>query len=157
MPAERQPQRTGHRQSPALQRALRYTEQPGDLDLSEEPQCRFSRVVHAEQVRTLTDESRYHLRPRAGGCRVLQPNPFPGDTGAEVSLKERVVKFLHSQSHREEPRPSAALDFPSIKAEPVAALIFIHKADEAHFTDMCAAVEIDPASLIQSLTAHPST
>jgi wobble nucleotide-excising tRNase len=72
----------------------------------------------------------------------------------DPSLKERVVKFLHSQSHREEPRPSAALDFPSIEAELVAALSFIHKADEPHFNDMCAAVSVEPAAILRSFAAH---
>lgn len=72
----------------------------------------------------------------------------------DASLKERVVKFLHSQSHREEPRPSAALDFPSIEAELVAALTFIYKADATHFIDMCKAVDLDPAVILQSFASH---
>jgi wobble nucleotide-excising tRNase len=63
-------------------------------------------------------------------------------------LARRVVKFLHGQSHREEPRPSAALDFPSIETELKSALQFIQKADADHFTEMCKAVEIDEAALI---------
>lgn len=72
----------------------------------------------------------------------------------DPSLKERVVKFLHSQSHREEPRPSAALDFPSIEAELVAALSFIYQADRPHFDDMCAAVGVDPRAVLQSFSEH---
>lgn len=68
-------------------------------------------------------------------------------------LKERVVRFLHSQSHREEPRPSAALDFPSIEAELVTTLRFIQQADGSHFDDMCAAVDIDPETLLNELAA----
>lgn len=75
----------------------------------------------------------------------------------DASLKERVVRFLHSQSHREEPRPSAALDFPSIEAELVAALTFIHQADEGHFTDMCTAVDVKPAELLVSLATQQPT
>ncbi len=76
--------------------------------------------------------------------------------GIDESLKERVVQFLHSQSHREEPRPSAALDFPSIEAELVATLAFIQRADGDHFKDMCIAIGLDPETLIQDLGSHTS-
>jgi hypothetical protein len=46
------------------------------------------------------------------------------------------------------------LDFPSIEAELVAALSFIHKADEPHFNDMCAAVSVEPAAILRSFAAH---
>lgn len=76
--------------------------------------------------------------------------------GIDPSLKERVVKFLHSQSHREEPRPSAALDFPSIKAELIAALAFIQKADTPHFNAMCAAVGVETGAILTHFPGHRS-
>ncbi|QIM19578.1 AAA family ATPase [Leucobacter coleopterorum] len=74
----------------------------------------------------------------------------------DPAVKQRAVKFLHSQSHREEPRPSAALDFPSIEAELVATLSFIYKADGPHFIDMCVAVGVDSNLLLKDLAAFPA-
>ncbi|WP_224780998.1 AAA family ATPase [Leucobacter sp. Psy1] len=62
-------------------------------------------------------------------------------------LAERVVKFLHSQSHREEPRPSGALDFPSIREELTTALVFMYLADREHFLAMVKAVGMDPQAV----------
>lgn len=66
-------------------------------------------------------------------------------------LARRIVKFLHGMSHREEPRPTSALDFPSIEQELCASLEFMHLADHKHFKDMCKAVELDYLSLVEAL------
>lgn len=66
------------------------------------------------------------------------------DNDIDQALAKRVVKFLHGQSHREEARPSAAPDFPTLEEELRAAMKFIRMADEQHFLSMCAAVEVDP-------------
>ncbi|MCL2793958.1 MAG: AAA family ATPase [Microbacteriaceae bacterium] len=69
------------------------------------------------------------------------------ESGIDPVLSRRVVKFLHGQSHREEPRPTSALDFPSTVSELQAALDFIRRADPNHFSAMCKAVEIDASAL----------
>jgi hypothetical protein len=69
------------------------------------------------------------------------------DTGIDAVLARRVVKFLHGQSHREEPRPTSALNFPSIENELKAALEFMQQADGKHFAKMCKAVGIDEREL----------
>lgn len=66
-------------------------------------------------------------------------------------LAGRVVKFLHGMSHREEPRPNSALDFPSIEHELRSALDFMHRGDAKHFAAMCNAVELDPASVLAAI------
>ncbi|MFJ4046679.1 AAA family ATPase [Microbacterium sp. NPDC089987] len=66
-------------------------------------------------------------------------------------LARRIVKFLHGMSHREEPCPTSALDFPSIEQELCASLEFMHLADHKHFKDMCKAVELDYLSLVGAL------
>nr|RZI36687.1 hypothetical protein BJQ95_00903 [Cryobacterium sp. SO1] len=66
-------------------------------------------------------------------------------------LSRRVVKFMHSQSHREEPRPTSALDFPSVEAELRAALDFMRRADGSHFEEMCKAVGVGHTPLLAAL------
>ncbi|MHA3722557.1 AAA family ATPase [Leucobacter sp. HY1910] len=78
-------------------------------------------------------------------------NAVAANAFIDGALKERVVKFLHSQSHREEPRPSSALDFPSIETELAATLRFIHAADGPHFEAMCRSVDLDPVVILQNL------
>lgn len=69
----------------------------------------------------------------------------------DENLSHRVRVFLNSQSHREEPRPSETLDFPSIQRELQACLLFMFKADKSHFLDMCSATKFDPAQLIEQI------
>lgn len=66
----------------------------------------------------------------------------------DPALSKRVVKFMHGQSHREDPNPVTALDFPSIEGELRAVLTFMHAADPDHFTNMCKAVAIDPSFIL---------
>lgn len=66
-----------------------------------------------------------------------------GDHGA---LRTRVVKFVHGHSHRLEPSPTAALDFPSIETELHTVLEFMRLADERHFESMCKAVGVDASA-----------
>lgn len=69
-------------------------------------------------------------------------------------LARRVVKFLHGQSHREEPRPTSALDFPSVEAELRAALDFMSRADGPHFKEMCKGVDVDHTSMMAALATE---
>lgn len=69
------------------------------------------------------------------------------DSQMDGVLARRVVKFLHGQSHREEPRPTSALDFPTISSELKSALQFMLVADSKHFGKMCKAVGIDENAL----------
>ncbi|WP_370443678.1 AAA family ATPase [Cryobacterium sp. M23] len=72
-------------------------------------------------------------------------------------LARRVVKFMHGQSHREEPRPTSALDFPSVEAELRAALDFMRRADGPHFEEMCKAVDVDHTTIIAALGTNTVT
>jgi wobble nucleotide-excising tRNase len=60
----------------------------------------------------------------------------------DPTLSKRVVKFLHGQSHREDPNPESSLDFPSVEIELKAVLEFMRQADEDHFINMCRAVGV---------------
>jgi wobble nucleotide-excising tRNase len=66
-------------------------------------------------------------------------------------LSSRVVKFLHGHSHREDPSPISALDFPSIEAELKSVLEYMRLADGVHFKNMCIAVNIDESKLTARL------
>lgn len=68
--------------------------------------------------------------------------------GVEESLVRRVVKFMHGQSHRENPNPTTGLDFPSIQGELIAVIKFMRETDKNHFTNMCKAVKIIEQELI---------
>jgi hypothetical protein len=69
------------------------------------------------------------------------------DAGIDGILGERVVKFLHGHSHREEARPSSGLDFPAIEDELRLVLRFMRDADPKHFDRMCRGVAVDPSLL----------
>jgi wobble nucleotide-excising tRNase len=60
----------------------------------------------------------------------------------DPTLSKRVVKFLHGQSHREDPNPESSLDFPSVEIELSAVLEFMRQADDDHFINMCLAVGV---------------
>lgn len=64
--------------------------------------------------------------------------------GVAKSLVQRVVKFMHGQSHRTSPSPATGLDFPAIEDELSAVITFMREADEQHFLNMCKAVKVDP-------------
>ena len=66
-------------------------------------------------------------------------------------LSNRVVKFLHGHSHREDPSPISALDFPSIETELKSVLKYMRLADGVHFANMCRAVKLDETKLIARL------
>ena len=66
-------------------------------------------------------------------------------------LAARVTKFMHGQSHRDEPRLSASLDIPSIENELSAVLSFMRTADGQHFRHMCDAVGVPFEGLLALL------
>ncbi|ROS52453.1 wobble nucleotide-excising tRNase [Frigoribacterium sp. PhB118] len=72
--------------------------------------------------------------------------------GIGPTLSKRVVKFLHGHSHREDPTPATALDFPSIERELRSVLEYMKKADEEHLDNMCKAVGIDERVMAHALT-----
>jgi wobble nucleotide-excising tRNase len=69
----------------------------------------------------------------------------------ESALSKRVVKFLHGHSHREDPTPATALNFPSIERELCSVLQYMRRADEEHFNNMCKAVGIDESIMENAL------
>lgn len=77
------------------------------------------------------------------------------DSSIDPVLAERVVKFLHSQSHRNEPRAEAAIDLQGIENQLAAALAFMRVVDEAHFLGMCKALSIETSSLVSRLPTVP--
>jgi wobble nucleotide-excising tRNase len=66
----------------------------------------------------------------------------------DAALSKRVVKFMHGDSHRENPNPVTALDFPSVEKELRAVLTFMHAADPDHFANMCKAVAIEKTLIL---------
>ncbi len=76
--------------------------------------------------------------------------------GIDAALSRRVSTFLNGHSHRDYPRPTTALDFPSVEDELKTTLDFIRRADGQHFEDMCSAVGIDYATLIKNVVPGSS-
>jgi hypothetical protein len=70
------------------------------------------------------------------------------------TLSKRVVKFLHGHSHREDPTPATALDFPSIERELRSVLVYMKRADSEHFDNMCRAVGIEVSDMANALSAN---
>jgi wobble nucleotide-excising tRNase len=65
----------------------------------------------------------------------------------DPTLSNRVVKFLHGHSHREDPTPLTSIDFPSIELELQSVLNYMREADSLHFSNMCKAVGVAEADL----------
>lgn len=64
-------------------------------------------------------------------------------------LTQRVVRFAHGSSHREEPNPSVSFSA-NIPDELGQVLRFIWHCDEAHFKGMCTAVGVEVKPLVAS-------
>lgn len=60
------------------------------------------------------------------------------------TLKNRVVKFAHGQSHRENPNPTTGVDLPSVRSEIRALLDLIKGCNDEHFGRMCKATGSNP-------------
>ncbi|MET7284162.1 AAA family ATPase [Kribbella sp. NPDC005582] len=60
---------------------------------------------------------------------------------------QRIVRFAHGSSHREEPNPSVSFSA-NIPDELGQILRFLWRCDEKHFKGMCAAVGVDVGSLV---------
>lgn len=67
------------------------------------------------------------------------------------SMAVRMVKFLHSGSHRTDPSPDSSLDFVNTQDELGCMIDFIAMADPAHFSSMCKAVKVDEEALISAI------
>jgi len=75
-------------------------------------------------------------------------------------LKERIVRYLHGSSHRENPNPTSALDFPAVENELRNVFRFIQLCDPDHFERMCKAVDLKASEVLDSLATSsggPST
>lgn len=59
-------------------------------------------------------------------------------------LKNRVVKFAHGQSHRDNPNPTTGVDLPSVRSELQALLDLIKGCNDEHFERMCKATGAMP-------------
>lgn len=62
----------------------------------------------------------------------------------EDIVKNRVVKFAHGQSHRENPNPSTGVDLPTVRKELQALLDLIRGCNSEHFERMCKATQTTP-------------
>lgn len=60
------------------------------------------------------------------------------------ALKNRVVKFAHGQSHRENPNPSTGVDLPTVRKELQALLDLVRGCNQQHFSRMCKATQSTP-------------
>ncbi|MFJ2470026.1 AAA family ATPase [Glutamicibacter sp. NPDC087583] len=59
-------------------------------------------------------------------------------------VKNRVVKFAHGQSHRENPNPSTGVDLPTVRKELQTLLGLIRGCNSEHFERMCKATQTTP-------------
>lgn len=75
----------------------------------------------------------------------LPPGEHP--SAALVEVKERVTRFAHGASHRGDPSPTTALDFPGIREELKQVLEFMQLCDPQHFERLVKSVGIPPADL----------
>jgi len=73
-------------------------------------------------------------------------NEIACDNGIEQAHTQRVVKFMHGQSHRTSPNPVTGLEIPAYEDELRAVLSFMRKADRRHFANMCKAVNVSPSN-----------
>lgn len=124
----------------------------------------FSKVAHAVAVESsdelpLLGNAARRLVEGFGSFRAPHGMDFQkridaitSNRGIDPALSKRVVKFMHGDSHRENPNPTTALDFPSVEEELRAVLKFMHEADPDHFDNMCKAVAIDRNSVLSAQT-----
>jgi hypothetical protein len=96
------------------------------------------------------------FRAPAGDHFQQKVDSIRRSSGLDDVLAQRVVKFLHGHSHREDPRPTSALDFPSIENELRAALEFMRSADPTHFDEMAKSVGLDSDALASALGKTPT-
>lgn len=77
---------------------------------------------------------------------------------AEVpnELIQRIVRFVHGSSHRDDPNPSATVESVSIPDELYHVLRFIHSCDRTHFNRMCTAVDVDLGHHSATWTSTPT-
>lgn len=76
---------------------------------------------------------------------ALPPGEHP--SAALIEIKERVTRFAHGTSHRAEPVPTTALDFPSVREELRQVLEFIQLCDPQHFERLVRSVGIPAMDL----------
>jgi wobble nucleotide-excising tRNase len=76
--------------------------------------------------------------------------------GVPNELTNRVVRFVHGASHRDEPNPSVTFDAAYMPAELTQVMRFIHLCDRSHFQGMCDAVGVDLSTLISQWDASGS-
>ncbi|MEV6285385.1 AAA family ATPase [Kribbella sp. NPDC051770] len=58
-------------------------------------------------------------------------------------LTQRMIRFVHGASHRDEPNPSVTLGSAMVSEELGQVLRFVYSCDHDHFTGMCKAVDVD--------------
>lgn len=67
-----------------------------------------------------------------------------------AELTQRIVRFVHGTSHRDEPNPSVMFQAANIPNELGQVLRFIRSCDADHFKGMCQAVDVDIRSLLRA-------
>jgi len=68
------------------------------------------------------------------------------EAGVPTEQTQRILRFAHAMSHRDEPSVMSALEFPSMKEELEYLLDFIKDCDQKHFDKMCLATHVGVAA-----------
>jgi wobble nucleotide-excising tRNase len=120
----------------------------------------FHRIAEAVRLRDDTDlpllgnaarrllEGFVAFKSPSGGDFQSKIEHAAHQAGVSTELTQRIVRFVHGASHRDEPNPSVTFDSANVPDELSQVLRFIRSCDTQHFKGMCKAVDVDLADMI---------